>query len=118
MNLLLENVAAALNRTQLSTDDHRLLQRHARLSRSSYCSGCAHICESATAARVPIRDAMRYLMYARSYGDRRRAAHHFRQIPDRTRRIMAELDYTRAERACPQQMAIGRLIRKGLKEFA
>ena len=93
------------------------MQHHARLTRASYCAGCTHICESAIDARVPIGDAMRFMMYGRSYGDRRRAAHHFRQIPGDTRRVMAELDYSRAEQACPQQMAIGQLIRQGLIEF-
>ena len=117
MKLLLENVSAALNRTELSSGDRRQLNHHARLTQTSYSDGCTRICESAINARVPIGDAMRYMMYGRSYGDWRRAAHHFQMIPQRTRREMAELDYSRAEQACPQQMAIGRLIREGLIEF-
>jgi hypothetical protein len=117
MKLLMENVSAALNRTRLSGNDRQRLQRYALLTHSSYCTGCARICESALSAPVPIGDAMRFLMYGRSYGDRRRAAHRFQRIPEKTRRIMAELDYTRAEQACPQQMTIGRLIREGLIEF-
>ncbi|KPJ78236.1 MAG: aldo/keto reductase [Deltaproteobacteria bacterium SG8_13] len=117
MKLLMENVSAALDRTRLSARDRQVLQRHARLTRSGYCAGCARICESAVTAEVPIRDAMRYLMYGRSYGDRHRAAHHFQQIPEHTRQTMAVLDYSHAEQACPQQMAIGRLIREGLIEF-
>ena len=118
MKLLMENISAALNRTRLSAEDHQSLKRYARSTRSIYCSGCTRICESAVNARVPIGDAMRFLMYGRSYGDRRRAAQHFQMIPEGTRRKMAVLDYTRAEQACPQQMAIGRLIRGGLIEFA
>ena len=117
MKLLMENVSAALNRTRLSDNDRQHLQRYAQLTRSSYCTGCARTCESALDAPAPIGDAMRFLMYGRSYGDRRRAAHQFQRIPEKMRRIMAELDYTRAEQACPQQMTIGRLIREGLIEF-
>ena len=117
MTLFLENVSAAFNRTRLSSADRRNLRHHDLRTRAGYCAGCTRICEAATDVAVPIGDAMRYLMYARSYGDRRRAAYHFRQIPGDTRRIMADLDYTRAERACPQQMAIGRLVREGLIEF-
>ncbi len=117
MKLLLENVAAALNRTQLSSDDRQYLQRYAHLTQSSYCAGCKQICEQAIDARVPISDAMRFLMYGHSYGDWHRAAHHFQLIPEKTRQTMADLDYSRAEQACPQQMAIGRLIREGLIEF-
>ena len=118
MQLLQENVSAALNRTRLSSDDRQRLQDHARLTRSSYCAGCNRICESAVEATVPIGDTMRYLMYGRSYGDRRRASNYILQIPAVTRQAMAEIDYSRAESACPQQMAIGRLIREGLVEFA
>ena len=117
MKLLMENVSAALNRTRLSDDDRKRLQRYAQLTRSRYCTGCARICESTLDAPAPIGDAMRFLMYGRSYGDRRRAAHQFQRIPEKMRRTMAELDYTRAEQACPQQMTIGRLIREGLIEF-
>lgn len=117
MDLLMENVSAALDRTELSTTDRQALQGYARLTRSSYCTGCTRICESTVSARVPIGDTMRYLMYGRSYGDWRRAAHHVQQIPPRTRQAMLDLDYSRAEQACPQQMAIGRLIREGLVEF-
>ena len=117
MNLLLENVSAALNRTRLSKSDRQHLLHHAQLTRSSYCSGCTRICESAVDAPVPIGNALRYLMYARSYGDRRRAMNHFQQIPAVVRKQMVDLDYSRAERACPQQMAIGRLIRQGLIEY-
>lgn len=38
-------------------------------------------------------------------------------LDGKTRWIMAELDFSLAEQSCPQQMAIGRLIRKGLTEF-
>jgi predicted aldo/keto reductase-like oxidoreductase len=117
MSLLMENVSAALNRTRLSDNDRQRLLRYARLTRSSYCTGCVRICESTLGAPVPIGDAMRFLMYGRSYGDRRRAAHHFQRIPEKTRRIMAKLDFSLAEQKCPQQMAIGRLIREGLIEF-
>ena len=118
MKLLQENVSAALNRTQLSAGDRQVLQDHARLTRSSYCAGCARICESAIEANIPISDTMRHLMYGRSYGDRRRASRYLLQIPSPTRQVMAALDYSRAEKVCPQQMAIGRLIREGLTEFA
>jgi predicted aldo/keto reductase-like oxidoreductase len=117
MNLFMENVSAALDRTRLADSDRRCLLRHARSTQTSYCSGCTCICEAALGAPVPIGDAMRYLMYARSYGDWYRAAHHFQQIPKKTRRLMAHLDYCGAERACPQKMAIGQIIREGLIEF-
>lgn len=117
MALLMENVAAAFDRTRLSDADRQRLQRYAQQSRSEYCAGCTQRCEAAVDSPVPIGDAMRFLMYGRSYGDWHRAAHNFRRLPAETRRIMAAADYRRAEQACPQQMPIGRLIREGLAEF-
>jgi len=118
MALFQENVAAALDRTALSSDDRRELQRYAQQTQADYCAGCAQICEAHVDGTVPIGDVMRFLMYGCSYGDWHRAAYHIRRIPEETRRVMTALDYSRAERVCPQRMVIGRLIREGLTPFA
>ena len=118
MNILMANVAAAMNRTRLSQQDMGLLRHHALETRSSYCAGCARICESAVDANVPIADVMRCLMYARTYGDKSRAKRLFNRIPQTTRHKMAILDYTSAEDACPQKMAIGRLVKESFDEFS
>jgi predicted aldo/keto reductase-like oxidoreductase len=81
MTILMANVAAAINKTRLSARDTQLLQQYAQETRSSYCTGCTDICESAVAADAPIGDVMRYLMYARSYDNRRRARHYLKKIP-------------------------------------
>jgi predicted aldo/keto reductase-like oxidoreductase len=117
MSILMANVAAALNRTALSARDVDLLQRYARETRSDYCAGCAAICESAVAEKIPIGDVMRYLMYCRSYGDRNYAAAEFKKIPPTARRQMATLDFTSAEIKCPRNIAIGRLMRQALEEL-
>ncbi len=117
MSLLMANVAAAMNRTQLTRGDRRRLRRYAHETRSDYCSGCTRICEAALDDRVPVGDIMRHLMYWRSYGDRHRAQAFFDQLPPEQRLEIAALDYETVERRCPQQMAIGRLIRQALKEF-
>jgi hypothetical protein len=118
MSILMANVAAALNRNRLSAGDRKRLQRYAHATRSNYCKGCARICEAALDGEVPISDIMRHLMYWRSYGDRHRAARYFHQLPDERRTNMAALDYSEAERLCPQQMAIGQIVRTALSEFA
>ena len=118
MNILMANVSAAMNRTRLSQKDLDLLRRHAVETRSSYCAGCAPICESAVEEDAPIADVLRYLMYARSYGDTGRAARHFNRIPEYKRHNMAELDYAMAEKRCPQKMAIGQLIRECMDELS
>ena len=118
MTILMSNVAAALNRTDLSARDTDLLQRYARETHSDYCAGCTGICESTVGKGVPIGDVMRYLMYCRDYGDRDYAIAQFNTIPDNIRLRMADLDYSPAEKRCPQKMAIGRLMREAVEEFS
>jgi predicted aldo/keto reductase-like oxidoreductase len=118
MTILMANVAAAINKTRLSARDTQLLRQYARETRSSYCAGCTDICESAVAADVPIGDVMRYLMYARSYDDRRRACHYLKKIPKKRCLQMINLDYSLAEQKCPQKMAIGKLMQEALNELS
>jgi hypothetical protein len=58
---------------------------------------------------------MRYLMYARSYDNRRRASHYLKKIPKKRCQQMIKLDYSLAEQKCPQKMAIGKLMQEALK---
>jgi predicted aldo/keto reductase-like oxidoreductase len=118
MALLSQNTAAAVNRTRLSAGERELLDQHAQATAAGYCAGCTGICEPALAASVPVGRVMRYLMYARSYGNRGFARSRFRALPAETRSIMARLDYTAAEAGCPQKMPIGRLMRDALVELA
>jgi len=117
MTLLMSNVAAATDKTKLSIREMNLLKRYARETRSDYCTGCVDICEPVVAGEIPIGDIMRYLMYARSYGDRHRARAGFQKIPIRIRHQMAGVDYDPAENRCPRNMAIGRLMREALVEL-
>jgi predicted aldo/keto reductase-like oxidoreductase len=114
MTILKANVAAALNRTELSARDTQLLHRYAWETQSDYCAGCTNICESAVNPDIPIGDVMRYLMYYRSYGECDYAALQFRTIPASIRRQMASLDYSLAEQRCPQNMPIGKLMQEAL----
>jgi len=118
MTILMSNVAAAMDKTRLSSLDRALLQQYARETPSTYCAGCADICESAVAGNIPIGDVMRYLMYARSYDNPYRASTRFRKIPLDIRIQMDKADYSMAERRCPQKMAIGSLMQEALKELS
>jgi predicted aldo/keto reductase-like oxidoreductase len=118
MTLLMSNVAAAVDKIGLSAQDMQLLHKYARETRSDYCAGCSDICESAVAAEVPIGDVMRYLMYARSYGNHKKASDRFKKIPQQIREQMIHLDYASAEQKCPRKIAIGRLIRTAIKELS
>jgi predicted aldo/keto reductase-like oxidoreductase len=118
MNVLLSSAAAAMNKTKLSMRERELLQQYARQTRSDYCAGCTDICESRINSRVPVGDVMRYLMYARVYGDLGRAKTLYYKIPGEIRTQMAGLDYSAAEKNCPQRMRIGRLMREAVVELA
>ena len=112
MTLLMSNVAAAMDKTKLSSTDRNLLQQYARQTRSDYCAGCTEICESATKEKVPIGDVLRYLMYSRSYGDRDHASAEYRKIPKNIRAGLTKVDYSLAEKKCPRNMAIARLMQE------
>jgi len=118
MTILMSNIAAACDRTELTARDLELLQQYARETCSDYCAGCTEICESSLATRVPVGDVMRFLMYARAYGEPENAKALFRKIPKNLRARMTALDYTVAERKCPRKMAIGRLMKAAAVELA
>ena len=118
MTILMSNVAAALNRTDISKRDTELLNRYARETQSDYCGGCTRICESALEKQVPIGDIMRYLMYACSYGKRDHAVAQFNTIPENVRLQITKLDFSLAERRCPHNMAIGRLMRQAVQQLS
>lgn len=117
MTILMSNVAAARNKTQLSAGDNELLQRYAKETRSAYCTGCADICESCVEAEAPIGDVMRYLMYCNSYDDYKLAADSFNKISQKIRRYFPQLDYSEAERKCPQGLPIAKLMQEAAKKF-
>ena len=118
MTILQANVAAALNRENLSTGDKRRLERYARLTAPGYCAGCANICESAANHAVPISDIMRYLMYDRTYGKPELTAGYFRKIQPAVRRRLLCIDFSEAERRCPQRMPIAHLMQEASERFA
>jgi len=117
MTILMSNVAAATDNIRLSASDKKSLQEYSHISRPDYCMGCSNICEPVVGSGIPIGDIMRYLMYARSYGDRHRGIKKFQKIPQEIRRHIVDADYGPAERKCPQKMAIGNLMREALDEL-
>jgi predicted aldo/keto reductase-like oxidoreductase len=118
MTILMSNVAAAVNGTELSSREKDLMFQYAQETRSAYCAGCTAICESAVGGRVPIGDVMRCLMYCRSYANRDRAKARFNEIPKKVRARMAIINYTKAEQQCPQSMPIGQLMREALENLS
>ncbi len=112
MTILMSNVAAALKRTKLSSVDRQLMEKYAWETNSSYCAGCAHICEAAVGGQVPISDVMRCLMYHRTYGDHQRAKELFSTLPKGACDLTKTLDFSPAEQACPQGLKIGKLMKE------
>ena len=109
---LAANVAAALDKTKLTSADHAALRLYAQETCSGYCAGCAYLCESALGRGVPVVDVMRSLMYYHGYDDVRLARETFTGIPENVRRQLATLDYSAAERVCPNGLPISRLMRQ------
>jgi hypothetical protein len=104
------NVAAARDLKALASSDFEALDRFAYETRSGYCAGCGRICQAAVGGKVPVNDVMRCLMYYRDYGDHELARNVFAGLPEEARSQLTELDYSRAEKACPQALAIAELM--------
>ncbi len=118
MSILMANIAAAVDRTSLTDNDRKHLDRYARETFSHYCAGCTQICQNAIAGNVPVGDVMRYLMYARSYGDSNDARRRFAALPDAVRRQIRQADYSTAEARCPRRLPIARLMGEALEDLA
>ena len=102
----------------LSVQDIDRLKQYARETASTYCTGCAYICERTINYEVPVTDVMRYLMYGRCYGELERAKSAFKGLPLEVRKRMGNMNYKEAERKCPQGLPIGRRMREAVIELA
>lgn len=118
LTYLQANVAAALNKTRLSFEDHRILDQYAGETAGGYCAGCARLCESAIAENIPVSDVMRYLMYYHNYGNHRQAAEKFYKLPEISRRRLAAVDYSKAETICPQRIPIAGFMQHAVDTFS
>lgn len=115
LTVLMSNVDAALKQAALSGADRRLLQKYALETRSSYCAGCSNLCESALNEEVPISEVMRYLMYYHSYGDPDRAKKLFARLSAEQHERLKKMDFSAAERKCPQRLEIGKLMGEAVR---
>jgi predicted aldo/keto reductase-like oxidoreductase len=112
MAILQANVAAAINKKNLSAGDKQRLEQYARQTAPGYCAGCANICEPAVDPALPISDILRYSMYHHSYGDRATALALFKALPAETRANILKADYSKAEKRCPQKIQITKILKK------
>ena len=118
LTILSANVAAVKDAKAMASGDLDLLKRYAAETRDGYCAGCGRICGEAVHGAVPVNEVMRCLMYYRDYGERGLAREVFAGLPEDVRKKMVDLDYSRAERACPQGLAIAKLMREASEILA
>jgi len=118
MTILQANVAAALNKENLSEGDKQRLEQYAQHTAPGYCAGCANICEAAVDLNIPVCDIMRYAMYNHGYGERDRAQTLFKALPADVKANILGADFSMAEKYCPQQIQIGKVLKKTHQELA
>ena len=112
------NIAAVLDKTQLTIADKDVFREYAKETCSGYCAGCSHICDLAMADKSYINEVMRSLMYYNSYGLHDQARQTFAQIPSEARNRLLSVDYTTAEHRCPQHLPIARLVAEAVGKLA
>ncbi len=118
LTVLSANVAAARDKTKLAREDFDLLRQYAQETRGDYCAGCGQICQAAVGEAVPVNEVMRCLMYHRNYGEPELAKQTFAVLPENIRERLVEVDYSRAERICPQGLAISEFMRQARELLA
>ena len=117
LTIMATNAAAAVEQTRLSKSDRALLAQYAKETSGDYCAGCERLCSEVLFERVEISDVMRCLMYFHSYQDLGLARSTFHALPVQTRELLTQVDFSEAERSCPRNLQIGRLMREAATLF-
>jgi len=112
------NVAAVLDKTELSQSDLEFMDSYAKQTCSGYCAGCANLCAAAVPQMPYVSDVLRSLMYHRRYGDTRIAKEVFSEVAGLVNGPISGFDYRPAEKVCPNRIAIGSLMRQAQKLLA
>jgi len=118
LTIMATNAAAAVDQTRLSQSDRALLAQYAEETCSDYCAGCGRLCSEVLGIKVPINDVMRCLMYVHSYQDLMLARSTFERLPAQTRALLSQLDFNEAERSCPRNLPIGRMMKEATNLLA
>jgi hypothetical protein len=118
LTILMANVAAARDQTKLAREEFESLRQYALETQADYCAGCGNICQEAVGGAVPVNEVMRCLMYHRYYGEPELARETFAGLPEAVRQRLTAVDYSRAEQACPQKLAIAQLMRQAMEMLA
>ena len=118
LTILATNAVAAVDQTRLSQTDRSMLANYGRETHSDYCAGCGRLCSEVLDKQVPINDVMRCLMYVHSYQDLMLARSTFESLPTQTRALLDRMDFSKAERSCPRNLPIGRMMQEAKKLLA
>ena len=105
LTILSANVAVARDLTKLSREDFESLRRYALETKADYCAGCGKICQEAVDGAVLANEVLRCLMTTVITASRAGQAY-LRRATQEVRQRLTEVDYTQAEQACPQGLAI------------
>ena len=103
MDQVSENSAAAKEQ-KLSRAEWDLLERYAQATNHLYCRGCGSVCQPMCGG-IAVADILRYRNYHDGYGDDDEARELYAALPAE-RKAIAGVDFTQAEKACPQGIAI------------
>lgn len=106
---LTSNIAAVLDKTELSHSDMNFMKTYAKKTCRGYCSACG-ACSQALPDMPYISDVMRSLMYHRKYGDAGLAKKVFSDVRRRIGASVNSFDYRPAEKVCPNRIPIGKLM--------
>jgi hypothetical protein len=114
---LTQNVAAVLDKTQLSKTDVEFLENYAKATCDRYCSACG-LCASAIPQMPYVSRIMRAMMYHNNYGDVVMAKETFSDAVSKLPAPLGSFDYTAAEALCPNKIAIGKMMKNAERLFA
>ena len=109
------NVAAVLDKTELSRSDLDFMDSYAKRTCSGYCAGCANLCAAAVPQMPYISDVLRSLMYYRKYGDAGLAKELFAEVAGRVNGPISGFDYRLAEKVCPNRIGISSLMKEAAR---
>lgn len=115
---LILDVDAVKDKSNLSKKDLAFLSDYAQKTCDGYCPGCSEICSQAVPEMPYIAEIMRYLMYYNSYGDHELARQLFAKLPANAKRRLLTADYSRAEKLCPHNLPVAKLMNQAVQKLA
>jgi len=115
---LIQNIAAVLDKTKLAKEDFDFFEQYAQKTCDGYCTACGQICDSLLPKSPYTSEIMRYMMYHNSYNEPDYAKELFAKIPADVRNNLLNNDYSQAEKHCPQNLPIAKIIADAVEKLA